>query len=356
MKKIVLLLLGIVFLSSCASHKEKVARPVVVVRRPRSLSLVRQAAIHAERGEFKRAEEKLLEAIEKSPNNSDAKYKLGWLYHDYLRYDKAISVFEELVKKDPEHYCYHISLADFYRHIGNYDRARAYWKKGIRIDPFRECAYRMLGLILADEGKYDDAIRWFKKAVKVEPDSAGAHRVLGWNGFLAKEQFDEAIAEVQKAIQLEPDNVCNARAMGWAYLLKGEYDRAQEWHKKAIEMDPDAPETCCQFAELYTATGEFEDAEAMISQGKALSKKPREMIYSSFMETLVKVLSDKEYDQALNELLALMSQGKYFNLKGDDLRVLERAVENYTLDSGRKKLAQRLILLVKGEIEPSTFQ
>jgi len=356
MKKLLLLLLGIVFLSSCVSHKEKIARPVVVVRRPKNLSLVRQADIHAEKGEFKRAEEKLLEAIEDSPNSSHAKYKLGWLYHDYLRYDRAISVFEELVKKDSRHYCYHISLADFYRHIGKYDRARAEWKKGIRIDPFREWGYRMLGLILADEGKYDDAIRWFKKAVKVEPDNAGAHRVLGWNGFLAKEQFDEAISEFQKAIELEPDEVSNAQAMACAYFLKGEYDRAQEWHKKAIEMDPDAPETYCQFAELYTATGDFGDAEAMISRGKALSKKPKQMIYSSFMETLVKVLSEKEYDQALNELLALMNQGKYFNLRGNDLRVLERTVENYTLDSGRKKLAQRLILLVKGEIEPSRFQ
>ena len=62
----------------------------------------------------------------------------------------------------------------------------------------------------------------------------------------------------------------------------------------------------------------------------------------------------------LNKLLDQMKQGEYFNLKAadcmPDLRFMERIIDNYTVDAERKKVAQRIILLVKGEIDPGEFE
>jgi len=172
---------------------------------------------------------------------------------------------------------------------------------------------------------------------------------------LRKEQFPEAISELQKAIELEPDEVMHVRAMGFAYLLKGEYNIAEEWFQKALKMDSDDPDTYDVLFELYVATGNLEEAEGMASKEKTFAKKPRNKICASFHETLVKLLSKKEYDETLNELLALMKQGEYFNLKDGDFRVIERAIDSHTLDPERTNVAKRLVQLVKGEIDPRDF-
>lgn len=317
-------------------------------------TLVGLAEVHSKRGEFKLAEERLRKAIDMNPAYAYPKYKLGWLYHDYLRYDKATSILQELTEKNPENYYNHIFLADLYRHVGNYDAARTEAERGINISPDKEYSYRILGLILMDQEKHDDAIRWFKKAVEIDTNNAWTHAALGY-GFSTTGQFNQAISEFQKAMELDLDRVRSMRLLGWVYLLKGEHGKAQEWYEKAIKVDPDDPEIYHGLSTLYIDTSNLKAAADAASKAKELSRKPYDMIYSSVMETYTRILSKKDYDPALKELLSLMKQGKYFNLKGEDFRVLERSTDRYTLGPKRKHTAQRVILLAKGEMEPSNF-
>jgi len=91
------------------------------------------------------------------------------------RYDKAISVLEELYNLDSANPEYLIEMGDIYLHgYNDADKAIAHFKNAIKGNPKSELAYVSLGIAYEKKGDYEKALEAYKKVREISPASQWA--------------------------------------------------------------------------------------------------------------------------------------------------------------------------------------
>lgn len=146
-KKLTLLLGGILALSSCASM------------------------YHGKNGSFADFEIKPVMKVKHASGSAKIWYLLGRYYQGKMKYKKAITAYEMALTKNP-HYVE---------------------------------AHNGLGVIYAAQGNHESALRYFHKAVELAPRTAYLHNNLGY-AYLIQRQENKAVDSLKRALQLDPDN------------------------------------------------------------------------------------------------------------------------------------------------------
>lgn len=213
------------------------------------MALVSQALDYQTRGMINEAISSYEQVIDSGMNSNAARFNLGLLYQEKLRYEDAIHLFEESVR-DPEYrLASHFALGESYRALGNLDKATEHFITVLKIVDLatvqRSQADRLIELYenLADslmtKGEKDKAINFsnalvdflsnkgWEEEVKEARDrlnamsagsgtmilgdilTAGSSKVLEAlyrAQELAKRQlYDSAIEEIYRAIDITPN-------------------------------------------------------------------------------------------------------------------------------------------------------
>jgi tetratricopeptide (TPR) repeat protein len=83
-----------------------------------------------------------------------------------------------------------------------------------------------------DMQENDEAIDCYLKALSMKPETKGIHEALGYL-YLVKENYDRAEEELQKELELHKDSPFSRFLLGILYILKGDYDRAYPFIEEA---------------------------------------------------------------------------------------------------------------------------
>lgn len=148
---------------------------------------------------LKEAREAIAEAQQRTPDNPDLLYLLGWVQQASQEWAAARQTIE----------------------------------RALRIDPHHAKCHHALALIAIGEKAFEEAIDHALHAVEIQHFFPDAHYTLGvaltWN-----KQFDQAITCFHIALSMQPGLVDAHRHLASIYRSKGDFERAPI-HRRAAE-------------------------------------------------------------------------------------------------------------------------
>jgi tetratricopeptide (TPR) repeat protein len=166
-------------------------------------------------------------AVERSPDDTDALYRLGLAHLALGDPKRAIKPLEALVQKDPESLDGKLLLARAYRGANEAGKAKELLDKAILAQPDEPTLRAERGALARSQDEATVAIEHYGKAVELAPTDAG----LRFNLAEAQQKaskLDEAIAGYRKALELDSELTAARVNLGKALAEKGLFGEAKE--------------------------------------------------------------------------------------------------------------------------------
>jgi adenylate cyclase len=157
--------------------------------------------------ETKRAEQLLLEALERNANSVWARATMGLLRRLQDRLTESRIEWETAIALDPNNVAVVRQLGYTLMHLGDPQTAIPIIEKGIKLSPFdagTPGAYQVLGLCHLLLGHVEQAIDFSRKSLAGNPRLYYTHTLLA-AAFALNGNLDEAKAALTEAIKLKPE-------------------------------------------------------------------------------------------------------------------------------------------------------
>jgi len=181
----------------------------------------------------------------------------------------AIAHFQQAIEKDPAYALAYAGLADSYNVLAAFGflapneafpKAQAAVSKALEFDSTLAEAHTSLAFILHHyEWNWLEAEIEYKRAIGLDPAYATA---LHWyRGLLLTMGRDtEGIAAIESAARFDPLSLPITASLGSAYLVLGQYEKAEAQCLKAIEMDSSFAMARSILAIVYMQKGMYDKA------------------------------------------------------------------------------------------------
>lgn len=255
-------------------YEEATADPALQTARANFLFRLAQAREY--NGQTDEALKAIREAIQMIPKHPLLRYQEAWIHYHARRFDKAITLFENVIKEFPTsseivRRC-QFSLSALYVQQGERKKGEEILEKILADEPDDPSVNNDLGYLYADQGKHlEQAEQMIKKAVAAEPENPAYLDSMGWVLFKL-DRPKEAVDWLKKAV----DKPGGGDATIWdhlgdAYNALKKSDQAQEAWQKALEATKkeSSPDQKLVDRIKQKLTGKAEGAGDLRPEGKA---------------------------------------------------------------------------------------
>lgn len=120
---------------------------------------------------------------------------------------------------------------------------------------------------LVSMGKYDEALTLCNEYGKEFRDDAEYYAIRAM-AYRRQEQYEKALEQVNLGLKLDPENTSCMRQQAIVYLLKGQFDKAQEAAGEAYTLYPNSYETAYTYALTCLVNKDAEEYETVVSNLK----------------------------------------------------------------------------------------
>jgi serine protease Do len=153
------------------------------------------------KGDITRANDYLIEAADKNPNNVVAVYYQGLINYTKRDIPGAIASYDRAIKNNPD-----FALAYFSRGLAHYrqgDKQQALkdYDSSIRLNPTDPWSYLNRGIVKEDLGDVNGALADYNRAIRIAPDYGKSYHNRGAILYYRRE-FAKAKADFQKASEI----------------------------------------------------------------------------------------------------------------------------------------------------------
>src|SRR5262245_51574195 len=182
--------------------------------------------------------------------------------------------------------------------------AEAAARKAIELDESLAEAHVLLGMILYQfHFDWAGSEREFRRALELSPSDGEGH--LAFSDFLsASGRFEEALAEAQRTRELDPVSDEPKLYVGRAFRAAGHYDRAIAEYQKTLQKNPRLPRANFQLGVALVLKGELSEGIASLEKAVEFSSgNPRFVAYLGYAYAVAGRRSDAQ--KILSELTAL---------------------------------------------------
>jgi tetratricopeptide (TPR) repeat protein len=167
-------------------------------------------------------------------------------FHPAFQSTSAVEDQEKAVLESPEDAEARLKLGSAYAEIEEYDLAMAELVESIRLDPdnaqgVNALANFRLGMILAALERPALAVNAYREAQRLGLKSASLHSALG-EALGAQRKFDEAIVEYRAALMLDPDSFAAHAGLALSLEASGSTEEALREYETALQVAPPADE------------------------------------------------------------------------------------------------------------------
>lgn len=166
-------------------------------------------------------------AIERSPDDTEALYRLGLAHLALNDFKRAIKALEQLVQKDAESLDGKLLLARAYRGANETAKAKELLDKAILAQPDEPTLRAERGALARSQDEATVAIEHYGKAVELAPTDASLRFNLA-ESLQKASRLDEAIAGYRKALELDSELTAARVNLGKALAEKGLFGEAKE--------------------------------------------------------------------------------------------------------------------------------
>lgn len=186
--------------------------------------------------------EALVKEVRKNPSSSDAHYRLGSAYREWVMYEEAIDELKEAIRIKPAFVAAHSKLGDAFLKLRRYDEAADAYATAIRLDPQNLEAILGSGMVATLSSRYDDAIANFKRALELDPKAASTLFCLGIT-YSAMGRKEDAIARFKEGLAIRPNDDHMHHELGLIYVQMGNKQAAMEEYAILRTLNPNLAET-----------------------------------------------------------------------------------------------------------------
>lgn len=157
-------------------------------------------------GDLTTAESYYREVLDRDPDQVDALYGLGWLYHLGQDPDRAREYFKRCNRVAAADWRCLRGLGSVARAEGNRGLARQNYEAALELAPNEPRLLDSLGLVYAESGDHNTALVWFEKAVAADPAS-GEYGFNKAEAQLRLGQNEDALVTIDHALEQDIDEV-----------------------------------------------------------------------------------------------------------------------------------------------------
>ncbi len=152
-------------------------------------------------GDASRANDYLIEASEKNPNNALAIYYQGLISYTQRDINSAIANYDKAIKVNPNFSLAHFSRGLANYRLGNKSQALEDYNKALQINPTDPWSYLNRGIVREDLDDIPGALSDYDNAIKIAPDYGKSYHNRGAVRYYQKD-FEGAVADFEKASEL----------------------------------------------------------------------------------------------------------------------------------------------------------
>ncbi len=249
------------------------AERLAMESRAESRQLTQRGIAAVERGEHRRADVLLAQAVEACEGDPEA--RRHWAESLWRRGSRseAIAQMEEAVRLDEEDATLQVLLAEMYLSRGQMERARRSAERAIDLNPKLASAWAIRGRVMCGTGQFDQALADFHRALGYD---SGDGEVLLQIALLHQQanRPQQALVTLHTLADTyspgeEPQEVLQLTAA--AYVALGRYEEGVESLQAAIAAADATPDIYLQLAEAQLGAGRPAEAAAAARQTLALS-------------------------------------------------------------------------------------
>ncbi len=225
------------------------------------------ADLYAATGRWQNAVQEAESAVQRHPQDSEARKLLGRLYLRLLTggrsrqvpagmRQRAVQQFEEILERDPTDVGSYLVLAQLYRAMDENAKAEEILKKAVALQPDSPDAIKNLALLYVDVGDYRAAIELLER-VTVDSSDPRLLTTLAYS-YEQVRDYDAAAEAYSRALELEPNNVAYRKALGQSYILSQQYDKALDQFQIVIRANPQDGEAYLRLGQVYRFQHRYE--------------------------------------------------------------------------------------------------
>lgn len=287
---------GTAFLLTGQPDKAAASFDKVIAVRPKDVTaLLGKASLAASKQDYEAARLYSDEAIAADPKSTDALLFRVSLQRSKGEIDAAIATLSNIIALEPKHRSAYLDKASLEISVGKYDAAKADIASAAKITPgsvmlaylqslmdFKQGHYQasldnaqkvlrvapdqlptlfLAGSSEAQLGSYEQAERHFRAYLQEQPDFAPARTALA--ALLLKvKRADESLGVLEPMLKNADSNAQVLTLAGQAYLMKGEYAKANGYFAKAIALMPKQAPLHTAMALSKLATGDAAAAQS----------------------------------------------------------------------------------------------
>lgn len=212
-----------------------------------TLTALRKAAAHLQRGEFEVARQIALDVVREQPHHFDALHMLGVIAGHLQQPAEAVTLIGKALALKPDGQAYSNRAAARLL-LQHHAKALADCDQAIALKPDLAVAHCQRGHALAALKRHEEAFASYDRAVSLNPGYAEAWHHRG-HASLNLGRLHNAIASYDCALSINPDNPGSRGNRGLCHLLTGDFQRGwadfgARWNAKPKGATPTAnPDT-----------------------------------------------------------------------------------------------------------------
>ena len=217
---------------------------------------------------------------------TEAYRRLGGLYLQAERWDRALEMLTEAVRLGVEDAAVFVMLGDLHSEAGELENAKDFYEEAMALDSGHRDTRIRLALLLRDmdlpddaivllegmngldglladsylaAGRHGDAVPIYERLTADEPENAAYWQGLGQSYFEAGE-FDEAVAPLQRAIVLDGQRDEALATLAWVYYQREDWVNAGTLLLDYLDLQPNHAASIFLLATCFDKLRDYEQA------------------------------------------------------------------------------------------------
>ena len=191
---------------------------------------------------------------------------------------------------------YYFGMAgNMYYFVRNFKKARKYYSLAAQLNTINVPALYNYGIMLLQEGRAKEALTLFERAEKYN-----TKLIYEKNIPLAMGSCYWLMGDIDKAISLMEGleekysyvNVSTLTTLGYLYILKKDYDKAEEYTNRALEDIPEHAPAWDNLGQIYFNKGDMEKAKEYFKKALEYRDNMPDSLY--YMGIIAKNEGDKQ--------------------------------------------------------------
>ena len=262
----------------------------------------------AEQRSVQEAISELEKVVNEQPEIYENKYALGRFYMLAGRYDKAISVFEEIVHEDalsPIAIKSKVKIAEIYLKRNEIDKADVVLNEILEENRNLIDALFLKSKVDIVNNKFDDAINSLRLVIKEQPDHKSAPLLLA-NILKKQGQVEMALAVLQQSLDAEPGNYKGYIDFTNFLMSVNKVDQAEKVINTASELFKDNLDIYKQKFKILFTLNKYNEIEQMLEYMKSVMPAR----YEVFQLSGSYFIKAKKYDLAIRDIKLALSRAK----------------------------------------------